>query len=184
MIQQLFLLALLLCAASSTIFAVPVQWTFSGITFNDGGTASGTFVYDAATNTYSGINVTVTGGSLSSVSYIAQHPIASATVLAFLPSASGDLTGLRVLVLSPSGALTDSGGARTLVAALAEGPCDNATCTSATGVRSITAGSLTGSSVPTAAIPTVSTAMLAALAMLMAGAAWLLIARGPSESVV
>src|SRR5260370_9871267 len=44
--------------------ASPVLWTLVGVAFNDGGTASGSFVYDANTNTYSSINMTTTAGSV------------------------------------------------------------------------------------------------------------------------
>jgi hypothetical protein len=52
------------------LFCVPsiasadgITWTLSGVTFDDGGTASGSFVYDALTNTYSSIDITTTLGS-------------------------------------------------------------------------------------------------------------------------
>lgn len=38
--------------------AVPVTWTLQGVTFNDGGTATGSFVYDADTDIFSGIDIT------------------------------------------------------------------------------------------------------------------------------
>ncbi len=43
--------------------AVPVTYILQGVTFNDGGTASGSFVYDDATNTYSNVNITTTPGA-------------------------------------------------------------------------------------------------------------------------
>src|ERR1051326_2147724 len=43
--------------------AIPITWNLSGVTFADGGTASGSFVYDADTNVYSFVNVTTTNGS-------------------------------------------------------------------------------------------------------------------------
>jgi hypothetical protein len=56
-----------LCAlAVSCVLAGPAAaatGTLVGITFDDGGTASGTFAYDAPTNTYSDINITTTAGS-------------------------------------------------------------------------------------------------------------------------
>jgi hypothetical protein len=33
--------------------ATPLQWTLDNFTFSDGGTAMGSFIYDADTNTYS-----------------------------------------------------------------------------------------------------------------------------------
>ena len=37
-----------------------VTWDLSGVTFSDGGTASGSFVYDAVTNTVSDVDITAT----------------------------------------------------------------------------------------------------------------------------
>ncbi|MEP7354005.1 MAG: hypothetical protein ABI824_12310, partial [Acidobacteriota bacterium] len=48
---------------SPTVGAAPITWYLQGVTFADGGTASGSFVYDATTNVYSGVNVSVTATS-------------------------------------------------------------------------------------------------------------------------
>jgi hypothetical protein len=52
--QALF--ALCLCI-SITSYAAPVTWTIHDATFNDGGTMTGQFDYDANTNTYSNISI-------------------------------------------------------------------------------------------------------------------------------
>jgi len=54
------LLTLLL---SVQAFAVPILWTLDGVTFDDGGTAIGTFKYDAEANLYSEIDIATTAGS-------------------------------------------------------------------------------------------------------------------------
>ncbi|HTO41244.1 MAG TPA: PEP-CTERM sorting domain-containing protein [Rhizomicrobium sp.] len=41
--------------------AVPITWTLQGLTFDDGGTAYGSFVYDADTGKYTDVNITTTG---------------------------------------------------------------------------------------------------------------------------
>lgn len=176
-IRRLSLIAILF-AVASPVFAVPVTWTLTGVTFSDGGTAAGSFVYDADTNTFSSINISVTGGSLPAVTYVTTHPLAVANFPSFLPTASGNLTGVRVIVLSVGSALTNAAGTIALVATLAEGPCDNATCSSASGVRSFAAGgSLVGTAAPTA-IPAISTAVLTLAAVLL-GAAGLRMMRRP-----
>ena len=48
-------------------YAVPVVWTLNGVTFDDGGTASGSFTYDAGTDTYSAISMSTTAGSAKGV---------------------------------------------------------------------------------------------------------------------
>jgi len=47
---------------SPALQAAAVTWTLEGITFDDSGTATGTFNYDADMNTYSDINITTQGG--------------------------------------------------------------------------------------------------------------------------
>ncbi len=42
--------------------------------FADGGTASGSFDYDAGTNAYSFVNITTSGGSLTGATYLALDP--------------------------------------------------------------------------------------------------------------
>ena len=50
------------------------------MTFDDGGTASGSFVYDAVTNTYSAINVTTTtGATLAGATYTSLSDIAGSS---------------------------------------------------------------------------------------------------------
>ena len=44
-----------------SVGATPITWTLNGVAFDDGGTATGSFVYDADTNTYTNIAITTTG---------------------------------------------------------------------------------------------------------------------------
>jgi hypothetical protein len=46
--------------AAGAAHAVPVVWTLQNISFVDGATASGSFTYDAATQTYTAWNITTT----------------------------------------------------------------------------------------------------------------------------
>lgn len=57
-------LAAYLCSLALTASADLIQWTLTDFTFNDGGSASGSFVFDADTNSFSRVNVTTTTGSL------------------------------------------------------------------------------------------------------------------------
>ena len=59
---SLCVLGMLLVAAAAN--AQPVTWYIQGVTFSDGGTASGSFNYDAATNSYSQVHITTTPGSV------------------------------------------------------------------------------------------------------------------------
>lgn len=70
MLKSLSALPTLLNAAVLTLVAstfvesaqaASLRWSFQNIVFNDGGTLSGSFNYDADTNTYSNINIHVSG---------------------------------------------------------------------------------------------------------------------------
>lgn len=58
--QKKVVLAIALAAASGLTQAAPITWTLSGVTFVDLSTASGSFSYDAATQTYVSWNITTT----------------------------------------------------------------------------------------------------------------------------
>jgi hypothetical protein len=55
--------ALFLTVSALSVVGAPVTRNLSGVTFGEGGTASGSFVFDSSTNTYSSINITTTSGS-------------------------------------------------------------------------------------------------------------------------
>jgi PEP-CTERM motif len=50
-------IALCLFSTSHPVCAIPIAWTLSGVTFDDGGTATGSFVFDADTGLYSAISI-------------------------------------------------------------------------------------------------------------------------------
>lgn len=49
---------------ATTANATPITWTLQDFVFNDGGVATGTFVYDADTNMTTNIAITTTAGSI------------------------------------------------------------------------------------------------------------------------
>lgn len=68
------LLAAAFLSAPMVAYAIPVTWTLSGVTFDDGGTASGSFDFDASLSdetAYSNISITTTtvGAYTGSSSY-------------------------------------------------------------------------------------------------------------------
>ncbi len=108
------ILALLTFSLAQSAHAIPIQWTLSGITFSDGGTAAGSFVYDADTNVYSSIDITTTAGSvLPGATYVVDN-----NAFGFLSNADGmlALAGLPVVQDDPvllmvySAPLTNAGG--------------------------------------------------------------------------
>ncbi len=108
--------------------AVPIKWSV-GATFDDGTTASGSFVYDADTNVYSDINITTTTGNVygALVASLSLGPFGFAAVAAGPPPVIGD--ALFFLVFNSP--LTNAGGTlefRTSNGAY-EGTCGNDGCT-------------------------------------------------------
>lgn len=113
--------------------ATPILWTINGMTFDDGGTGSGSFIYDADTNTYSNINITTTVGSvLPGDTYLYPdllYALSQAPDYFMALDATGaDLTGFSFLttVFSPS-ALTNA-GITTSITGGTEGTCGNPDC--------------------------------------------------------
>jgi len=139
--------------------AVPVQWSVNGLVRDDGGTVSGSFVYDADTDTYSAVNVTTTGGT---------SPLPGETYTGFDPSGSdasglvlqrsqgaGDLTGQNQLLFAFLAPLTNVGGSVTPFLA-EEVSCTSADCSTSINAQSLN-GSITGALAPSApvAVPAV-----------------------------
>lgn len=56
--------------ASSAVSAAILTWTLQNVSFSDGGTASGSFDYDADTNTYSDFSISVSGGGALFPSFV------------------------------------------------------------------------------------------------------------------
>jgi len=175
---------LIMIAACLTLLsasAAPVTWTLQGVTFNDGGTASGSFSYDAVAGTYSSINITTTAGTaFSGATYLAVDPgnSSTSTVLRVVPNAGSANAGTAVLALFFSSALTSAGGTVALSTGLDEGTCNTTGCTSAMGLRSLTGGSV--STVPPSATPIPSSLSLLGVGLFFL-AGWSYFRRRPAR---
>ena len=128
---------LVACTCLSTLAAAsPVTWTLSNLTFGHGGTASGSFVYDATTNTFSSIDVTTTDGSVrSGETYSFPSTVGNASAADFididLPVGVG--TTMRLdMYLNTS--MTDAGGTLNVLSAQ-EFTCISAGCSFSTGTE-------------------------------------------------
>jgi len=118
--------------------AVPINWHLSGVTFDDGGTASGSFTFDASGAGYSNVHIVTTpGGSRNGDTYIAVcatdvpsfdgiSPPDGASVL-FLSSLAADQAGAPAFALNLVAGLTDSGGTIPIDFAV-EASCNSPTC--------------------------------------------------------
>ena len=75
--------ASVLCAGFATAAsATPLLWTLNGLVFDDGGTASGSFVYDADSHHFSAINLATTAGSIlpgATFHYVCTSPCVATT---------------------------------------------------------------------------------------------------------
>jgi hypothetical protein len=143
----LFVGLLAVCVGGANAF--PVTWTLNGVTFADGGTASGSFIYDADNNTFSTWSVSVAGGdtqtfppvtydnSTSSASYFTNAP----TDIGALFTLNASNRGIR---LPGTSALSDAGG--TMAVNIAGGGA--AECFNCSPFRQYTGGTLTGTAAP------------------------------------
>jgi hypothetical protein len=135
---------------SSAALAIPVEWTLQNVIFTDGGTAFGSFVYDADTNIYSEVDITTTSGAvLSGTVYKFTNPYISgnASITQFL-NAEGDLTGARFFGLIPLYDLTNE-LLSTSINNLDTGEyaCSSSSCGGGSGLRGVNSGYITATSV-------------------------------------
>src|SRR5262245_47115558 len=49
--------------SAGPVYATPITWNLSGIVLTDGTNVTGSFVFDADTTTFSGLNMTTSGGT-------------------------------------------------------------------------------------------------------------------------
>jgi hypothetical protein len=137
---------LLICCAAVQGSAAPVTWSLNGI-LDDGGTAIGSFVYDAGTNTYSAVNISTTSGSFPGATYgfvcvapcVFQTPL-SVGFSVLTQSSASDLTGTPALLLLWNAPLTDAGGTIKVNGQFG-GNCFDAVCSGVQG-RTIIGGSV------------------------------------------
>jgi hypothetical protein len=147
-----FLAAFATAAAlfAGSAHAAPVLWTLTGVTFDDGATASGSFTYDASTNTYSGWSVSITAGTFPAITYD--------TVTSELNAANEDADGVIFVIhdflhyvnLNFDTALTDAGGTSALSLGTSFGGFDTTSyeCNNCSTYRWVTAGAVTTGTVP------------------------------------
>jgi hypothetical protein len=160
-------IVLVLLCVPSIASADGLTWNLSGVTFGDGGTASGSFVYDATTNTVSNIDIVTTKGTLfGGTTYLGVDPgfapfalAPQAFDLVLVPNPSlSSFTGTFLLDLSFPNALTNSGGTVSMAGMGSEDLCappspefplDNCAAAQDTPFRMMTAGDVVSASVAT-----------------------------------
>ncbi len=120
--------------------AAPVTWTLVDAAFEDGGTASGTFTYDADTNVYSNIDIVTTAGSIQSGAEYHLLPSLfafSATRFGATPVPPPGLAGKTIFSITWANALTNNGGLVSILTGSpsAEGLCLNFNCSIFNGYK-------------------------------------------------
>lgn len=138
--------------------AAPIRWVLQDVLFDDGGTASGSFVYDADTNTLSAISVTTTDGAvlLGSVYEFANFEaglLDADSVL--LVAAANPGAGTPAFNINLESAMTNAGGTISLAMAppplTFESTCLISNCTQFFSIDRVTvSGSITTVPVPAA----------------------------------
>ena len=178
-----------LLALSQTALAVPVTWTLDDVTLQDGVTASGSFVFNADTDTYSSVDITTTaGGGLSAETFLftcgqdvptCTGVSPNSTEALFLTSSAANQTGLAGIAFFFTGAggvppagLTDAGGtvdvsnSSSSVGFVQEAICLDASCSSPESPSVVvTAGSVVAST----GVPEPSSVLLLGAALLGLG---------------
>jgi PEP-CTERM motif len=159
------LILIVAAAVAPIVSADDVTWDLSGVTFADGGTASGSFVYDADTNTVTSVDITTMGGSIMGATYTLVDPGYGpyASEIVFVTGSLADYTDTPALYIGFSTDLTDSGGTDPIALGYNYGEytCNDTGCTSGTEVRGVTAGDVVA--------PTAKTPEPASLSLLLLG---------------
>ncbi len=106
-IAVLFVVAIGYPAAAN---ATPLSWTLQNATFIGGGSASGSFTYDATTNQFSNINITTTATSATTPQVFTFGNCCSNILFDTFTAASGSLNGAYFLQIQFAAALTNAGG--------------------------------------------------------------------------
>jgi PEP-CTERM motif len=141
----------LIAAAAFALLLLPtlasadgITWTLEDINFSSGGSATGTFNYNAATVVYSAVNVSTTASSpfpATSYSTVTDAFYFTPTVVGFGPNPfteynGGNLTGATLLELFFLNPLPSAGGTDPVYAVeylCGDATCDYTTRTSSTG---------------------------------------------------
>jgi hypothetical protein len=162
--------------AASTAFATPVNWTVTGATFNDGTSLTGSFTYDADTNTYSNWNLVSSTGTVAEHTYTPVN--SNLSYFSFISSASKlynfDKVSIYPYVLLNFASPLTNGGVTT---GILTGSSSYEIGTGGRPSRLITAGTVVLSApavnqVP-ATVPTLSEyAMLALVSLMAMGGIW------------
>jgi hypothetical protein len=146
--------------------AAPVTWTLTGATFDDGTVATGSFVYNAATNAYSNWHVfTQASPVLSAFTYDNTTSFTNFTTANHVLFA----TNIRYITMLFAANMTDAGGTINIALTPGGGTPSNGSyeCNNCGSVRWFTGGAITAAAPQAVPEPT-SMALLLGVLPLMA----------------
>jgi hypothetical protein len=151
-----FSLLMIFCAfvllSTGSANAYPITYTLVGVQLSDGGTASGSFVFDPATGLYSAVNITTTTGTArigATYNYVCGQDVPGCTGVApssiqalYLTTTAANQTGLPGLTIFFTGVGATNGlgtgpsfdisNSSLAVGAILEGTCFDAACSAPT----------------------------------------------------
>lgn len=129
------IIAALFLFTASAAQAVPVTWTLQNWTFNDGGSASGSFVYDADTNVFSDMFIATTNGSARTGAIYGSVINGGDTAISAVPFAGFPslLSSPNLMVMFAEQLTNVGAGVVVDVFMGQEATCNNAACTSLAG---------------------------------------------------
>lgn len=163
-----------LLGCMSSAQAIPIQWTLTDVLFDDGGTATGSFDFDADTATYSNISITTTTPALLPLATFTSLLTGSTTDGAFTPG-PGNQTGQPFLqLLYFQLPLSNAGGTRYLInpffpsTSSFDGTCLNASCSSVDYGRIMVDGGIVASTPAVIPVPAAAWLFASALASAVA----------------
>ena len=146
-IHKKLLLLFALGTLATSLTAAPILWNLTG-TFDDGGSASGSFVYDANLNAYSAVNIITTLGSIrtGATHNFVSGGIAPSSIQVLFAANSPQFTGSAAFAVFFGSPLTNGGGVIAITGQ--EASCSDPTCVAPSGpARILTIGSVS-STVP------------------------------------
>ena len=134
--------------SAMAVQTAPVKWEISGLTFADGGSGSGYFVFDADTEAVSDWKIDVAGGSTNQLPAIQYNVSNSAAIVGVVANYSDEIQiqfkfpSDRQLRITPVSALTNSGGSIAIDTQTGAGGSGGVECINCNPFRLITGGTL------------------------------------------
>lgn len=148
--------AFVFAISASAVNAIPVTWSIDSMIFDDDSYATGSFVFDASSSSFSSINVmTFDESDNLRNTYVAASAgtAISASRVVFVAGDSGDLSGSPALTIRLTTSMTDLGGKNDVRPSVSfEGDCQNDTCSVRGLDRRLVSGSISAVPLP-AALP-------------------------------